>query len=263
MADGVAESSLPKAVKDAFADRTYDRAKPYNQELSKFISDSSLFQLVQTMRGAARALRNSDHVLPGAKAELLEEVLACWMRVCQVLAVLSPMLAQYKHGTFEGMGFYLDHSFDKIESEGERYKAIITAVLDNVVRWYQDDIFSRKMGALFTDYVDGHKGSLESVLLLMVMVAQRPPHWEEVVERFIQSTDKNSFYLNRIFGTLFSEFRTSFSTERTRQRLRRLAAMAVAKHSTGAKLPNSKLIEKAAKELEKTVLSLEKPADTA
>ena len=45
------------------------------------------------------------------------------------------------------------------------------------------------------------------------------------------------------------QFKMSFATERTRQQLRRLAAMSVAKHTTGVKHPNVKLVEKAAKEL--------------
>src|SRR5207237_178690 len=71
--ESVAASSLPASVKDAIADERYDPAKPYNQALAHFITDSSLLKLVQTMRGAARALRNSDHVPPEAKIALLDE----------------------------------------------------------------------------------------------------------------------------------------------------------------------------------------------
>ncbi len=90
------ESALPTPIKDAIADQQYNRAQPYNQALAKFIEESSLLQMLQATRGAARALRNSDHVAPAAKADLLEKVLRCWVRACQTLIVISPVLAAYR-----------------------------------------------------------------------------------------------------------------------------------------------------------------------
>ena len=250
VADSVEESSLPRMVKDAIADKSYDPAKPYDQAIANFITKSSLLQLVQTMRGSARALRNSDHVAPAAKAELLEVIMQSWFKVCQVLAVISPLLAKSKSAGFEGMGFFLDETFDDLTTEKDRWTAIMTVIPDNVVLWYQEDIFSKKLGALLSTYVEQHHGSLGELLVLLVMTRQRPPGWEKVVEDFILRSDKNSYYLNRVFASLRNEFKTSFSTERTRQHQRRLAAMSVAKHETGAKRPNIKLVEKAAKALE-------------
>ena len=65
----------------------------------------------------------------------------------------------------------------------------------------------------------------------------------------IVKSNKNSFCLNRAFVALQHDFKLSFSTERNRADLRRLAGMAVAKHSTGAKRPNQALTEKAAKQV--------------
>ena len=81
------------------------------------------------------------------------------------------------------------------------------------------------------------------------MAKQRPPGWEKEIERFIVREQKNSFALNRIFANLQQEFKVSFSTEKTRSQLRHLAAMAIAKHATGSKYPNTQLIEKAAKQI--------------
>jgi hypothetical protein len=88
------------------------------------------------------------------------------------------------------------------------------------------------------------------MMVLLVMIMQRPPNWEKEIESFIVRTNKNSFYLNRVYASLSHEFKASFSTERTRQQLLRLAGMSVAKHSTGSKHPNIKLIERAAKMIE-------------
>jgi hypothetical protein len=262
VADCVAESALPAKVKDSIADKMYDRSKPYNQELAKFIDESSLRQMVQAMKGAARALRNSDHVSPEAKTKLLEEVLLCWIRVCQVVALISPILAAQGRATFEGMGFYLGKSFDLTESIEDRWNVLMTVIVDNIVRLYQEDIFSKKMGKLFSSYIQAHEGSLGELMVLLVMASQRPPGWETEIESFIVRSKKNSFYLNRIFFTLLNEFKTSFSTERTRQQLRRLAGMAVAKHDTGAKHPNIKLVEKAAKVIDKNLLEENKSGES-
>jgi hypothetical protein len=86
---------------------------------------------------------------------------------------------------------------------------------------------------------------------MLLIIRQRPAGWEKEVRRFIGRSHKNSFYLARVFDALRSEFRMSFSNERTRQELLRLAGIAIAKHDTGAKHPNTKLVEKAISAIEK------------
>lgn len=248
----ISKSALPTVVKDAVADQNYDQAKPYNQVLANFIDESSLIQMVQAMKGAARALRNSDHVEPQAKVTLLEEVISCWIRVCQILVVLSPILAHQREVVFEGMGFVVDKRLDE-KSPIKRWETIMSVIVDNIVDWFQDDIFSKKMGALLTKYNQSHGGSLGELMVLLVMVKQRPPNWEKEVERFIKQEQKNSFYLSKIFTSLRCELEYGFYTERNRLELRRLAAMSLAKHDIGVKNPNKKLIEKAANVIDKNI----------
>lgn len=95
-----------------------------------------------------------------------------------------------------------------------------------------------------------HQGALGELLVLLLMTKQRPPRWEKEIEKFIVRTKKNSFYLYRVFTSLYGQFKIGFSTERARQQLRRLAAMSVAKHDTGSKHPNIKLVQKAATSLD-------------
>ena len=248
--EGMAGSSLPSAVKDAVADRSYNRARPYVQELAQFIEKSSLHQLMQATKGAGRALRNSDYVSPEAKAALLGEVMRSWMRVCQILAVVSPILADRRTATFEDIWFVLDRGFDQ-ETHRQRWETIMTVICDNVVSWFQEDLFSKKMGPLFVNHMRENQGSLTAFLLLLVMIRQKPAGWEKEVERFIVSENKNSFYLSRVFDAVRSEFRLAFTSERNRQELRRLGAMAIAKHQTGAKHPNLALVKKAAEAIDK------------
>ena len=246
----MSESALPASVKDAVADKQYDRARPYYQELGRFIETSSLYQLMQAIRGAARVLRNSDHVAPEAKTALLDEVLSSWIRVCQILVILSPVLAVQRKATFEDMAFILVDWNEK-EEPRDRWVAVMTSILDNVVSWFQDDIFSKKMGALLCNHIKTHPAELSEVLVLLVMIRQKVPGWTREVRRFIVSEHKNSFYLSRIFAALRTESRIGFFDERTRQELRYLAAMTIAKHKVGVKRPNVKLIKEAAEALEK------------
>ena len=245
-------SALPASVKDAVADRQYDRARPYYQELRKFIDTSSLYQLMQAVRGAARVLRNSDHVEPEAKTALLDEVLSSWIRVCQILVILSPLLAVQRKATFEDIAFVLANWDEKVEPR-DRWVGIITSILDNVVSWFQDDIFSKKMGALLCNHIETHRAELSEVLVLLIMIRQKAPGWVKETRRFILREHKNSFYLSRIFAALRTESRIGFFGERTRQQLRYLAAMTLAKHEVGVKRPNAGLIKRAAEALDKQV----------
>lgn len=245
--DSIQESALPNDVKDAVADGTYDRGKPYHQEIAQFIDRSALDQMIQAMKGAARALRNSDHVEPQAKQELLTAVITCWMRMSQILVLISPVLATNRKAQFEGMGFYLDQSFKGESEPNKLWDLVTTAIADNVVSWYQRDLFSKKLAPLFNDYLAKNEGKLGELLLLLVLVRQRPPGWNKTVGAFIENAHKNSFYLNRVYFTLRQEFKLGFAHEQTRQQMRLLAATAVAKHGAKVKRPNQKLLERAKK----------------
>ena len=175
------------------------------------------------------------------------------------MVILSPILAHQREVIFfEGMGFVLHKRFDKA-SPDERWKIIMTVIVDSIVNSFQDDIFSKKMGALLTKYNQSHDGSLGELLVLLVMVKQKPSNWEKEVERFIMREQKNSFYLSKIFSALICELEYGFSTERNRQELRRLAAISLAKHDIGAKNPNKKLIEKAANAIDKDIQIKQEP----
>jgi len=248
LTESVEGSALPTSVKDAVADSGYDPSRPYNQELASFIEKSTLNQLLTAMRGAARVLRNSDHVPPEAKTALLEEVLTCWTRLSQLLAMLAPVLAIRGRAQFED-SFYVLQGFDDLDIS-DKLLSIVQSIAGNVVRWYKDDVFSKRIGPLLADYVTRHSREYGAFLVVSLMVIQRPPNWEKEVEKFIVHEDKNSYYLARILSDLRGEVRLGFPTERTRQELKRLAAMTLAKHTYGSKRPNNKMIANASKALE-------------
>ncbi len=242
-------AAVPAVVRDAVADSTYSRNKPYNQDLAKFITESSLTQMMSAVKGAARTLRNSDYVTAPSKIGLLNEVINCWCKVAQLLITLSPALANSKEAHFEGINFMLDHTFDHLDTVEKRWHALMNAVASNVANWYQEDIFSKKMGPLLLNYVRENKGTLGELLALYVIVKQKPSGWEGEIEQFIVRENKNSFYLNRVFSLLINDCKYGYNSERHRQQSRRLSAMALAKHDTGSKHPNQTLVEKVAKQI--------------
>jgi hypothetical protein len=265
IANGIAISSLPSVVKDAIADRNYDRARPYRQEIAKFMSESSLIQMVDAMKAAARALRNSDHVHPQLKLDLLEEVVKCWGRVCQTLFLIAPLLGERMSYVFEGMAFVLDPTFDAVKDFDAKVRMIITCVPGNILAWFQSDLFSKKMSTLFSSYIEKNRSSLGELLVLLLMVRQRSPGWEREVEAFIVRSSKNSSELLMLFNELMGELQVSFANEESRQHMRRLAAMSLAKHVKGAKHPNNSLVaemDKKMREMEgkKKVAGLEDDA---
>ncbi len=255
--ESIQESALPSEVKDAVADGSYDRSKPYHQEVNEWIKTSTLDQMIQAMKAAARALRNSDHVSPSEKQALLDAVMTAWTRLCQILVVLSPILATNRRASFEGMGFVLASGFeDEVEAE-KVWNMVMTSIADNVVSWHQLDLFSKKLGPLFQDYLNNNQDTIGGLLILLVVTRQRPLGWRESLDLFISRAHKNSFYLNRVYFTLRHELRYGFSNEAVRQQLRTLAAKAVAKHSTKSKNPNQALIAKAAKIIDDELASVE------
>lgn len=245
--ESIQESALPAEVKDAVADGTYDRSKPYHQEIAQFITQSSLTQMIQATKSAARALRNSDYVDPNMRLELLGAVLTSWSRMCQIMSLLSPVLALSRRAQFDGMGFILDKGFEGDHEPFQLWRMVMNAIVDNVVTWFQSDLFSKKLAPLFKTHISNTHGQITEALLLLMLVRQRPGGWDQSIENFIVQSKKNSFYLQKVYATLRHEFRFGFANEHSRQRIRRLAAMAVAKHSTGVKHPNQSLVAKAVK----------------
>jgi len=253
----IKESSLPIELKDAVADGRYDPAVPYNQEINQFIQESSLRQMVQAMRGAARALRNSDHVAPEAKVKLFEAVMRTWKRMAQTIALISPILATHRQAAFEGFGFQLDGEFDVSSDAEETWRRIMMVVVDNVVDYYQDDVFSRKLSQLYQKYMRDHRGSMSECMVLLLFVRRRPPGWHAVIDSYIRAAPKNSFLLNRVYSGLEHEYRYGYVSEGTRQSLRTLWATVAAKHFVGSKNPSKKLVSEVADNLDSEIKGFE------
>jgi predicted MPP superfamily phosphohydrolase len=242
IADGVVGSGLPDSVKDHYADRTYDRKRPYDQNLSTILDEYSLVLMIRTMSAAGRALRNSDYVDPNIKSQLLNEITRSWEQIAKVLFVVLPLLAEKQHAVFDGMGFVLAGKFG--DTPEERFMQILFNIPSNVVFMSRDDLFSKKMGPLLIEQIRNESNILRKHKLILLLITSRPRGWKSVVSKYISDSQKNSFYLCDIYNCLRNEYRYSYASSNSIADLQYLIKMSLAKHVTGARSPGAKLISK-------------------
>jgi hypothetical protein len=243
IANGVRESNLPAVIKDQYADRSYNRARPYNQNISDVLNEHSFLSMMRAMSAGARALRNSDYASLEVKRELLKEILNCWVEATKVMFIILPMLAKEGYAAYDGMGFILTDDFG--EELEQRFLSILACIPTNVVSWAKEDLYSRKMGPLLIDQFNQRDiGELEKHELLLLLIDKRPRDWEKCVERYIGSNSKNSFYLMDVYQALRVQYKLGFANLQTLKSIEFLIKMVATKHITGERQPSEKSIKK-------------------
>lgn len=246
IANGVLESTLPAAIKDQFADRAYDPTRPYDQSITKILTEHSFTCMMQTMKAGARALRNSDYVSPEIKRQLLSEILSCWEQASKVLFVVLPILAEKGHALYDGAGFVLTGDFG--DTPQERFTRILCEIPYNVVAWCQDDLYSRKMGPLLIDLLGNKEiGEICKHELILLLIYKRPRDWNKQVQRYIADNKKNSYYLYNVYKNLLAEYQYGFASPQVLRDIEHLIKMSATKHVTGDKEPGIKSINKVMK----------------
>ncbi|RED02049.1 metallophosphoesterase [Ectopseudomonas oleovorans] len=243
IASGVADSSLPKEIKDQYADKLYDPARPYNQNINSVLGEFSFVRMLQGACAGSRALRNSDYVLPELKRELFQEIMACWHETSKILFVVLPLLVQSNHVSYDGVSIIYkgDHSDDLYE----RFMVALLSIPNSIASKFSDDLFSMKMGPLFYDQLSSEKVSeISRHELMLLILSKRPRDWEEEVQKYIYSVQHNSFYLMDTYNQLRLQYKYSFASPETLSEIAGLMRIAILKHETGKKKPTSKDVAK-------------------
>jgi hypothetical protein len=240
--DGVMESNLPASVKDRYADRDYDRARPYSQDIRDILTEHTFVLMFQAIITSSRALRNSDYVEPEVKKELLRIIMDCWGMVSKVMLILSPILAQEKSVLYDGAFVTLGGDFG--DTPEKRFFSILNQIPANVALWFQNDLFSQKMGPLITDCLHNEKNQITKHEIMLMLIIQRPRGWKSQVKAYIVSVSKNSFYLWNVHRCLRAQYRYSYASSHSLSEMEYLIKMAAAKHTTGSKNPGITLINK-------------------
>lgn len=246
VSDGVLNSNLPEAIKDQYADQSYNRARPLMQSIHKILEEYSLLRLMKSVTAGAKALRNSDYSKPEIRHELLDEILRSWEQITKVLLVMTPILSEKGVATLEGASFVLNGSFG--ESSEEKFNKIIQVIPTNIVAWYKDDLFSKKMGTLFYKHIKSEENELTKHFLNLLIINKRPKEWDTHIKEYIESENKNSFYLFDVYHTLRAEYQYSFASDSELRTLEKLIKITATKHHLGIKKPSQKIINKLEKE---------------
>lgn len=240
--DGVEASNLPDVIKDRYADRDYDRTRPYHQSVRDILTGHTMSSLMLSISAASRALRNSDYVHPKHRKNLLLMILQGWRQISKVLWVLLPLLVDRGHATFDDANFILASDFG--DEPDERFRAVLAAIPYNVVKWYQDDLFSPKMASLLTQEMEHQTDDVIKHTLALFQIAKRPKGWRSNIEEYIHSIHKNSFYLGDLHNKLREEYMYSFASNKDLKDLEFLIKMSMTKHIHGVKKPSPKAVKK-------------------
>ena len=96
----------------------------------------------------------------------------------------------------EGAHFLLEDEFTG--SEQEILNELILSIPQNVIQWFEDDIFSKKMSTLFFNNAGRQLNELTKHTLGLLITRKRPNGWEKFIEEYLKSLDKNSYYLASI-----------------------------------------------------------------
>lgn len=237
--ENVKNSGLPISIKDEYADKTYDQIKPYDQSVNTIFEEYSLHTLLYSLKSASRALRNSDFVNPELKKQILGQITRSWEQVSKVLIALTPILADEGEAVFEGQSFTLKGNFGS--NKEEKINQILNSIPNNVVRFFKDDLFSNKLGALIFNQINNEPNELIKLELVLLIIYERPKNWKVEVQRYIVSLNKNSFYLFKILNALKHEYSYSYSSSEQLKEIAILIKVCIAKHQYGDNNPTSRI----------------------
>lgn len=229
LSNEVINSNVPESIKDQHADKSYNHLVPYNQDIRKFLDESSFAQFIYQLQAISRALRNSDYADVDTRKASLKSVVNGWTEVSKVLFVLTPILTQKGYASFEGFGFHLSEEFHKEEVKKEDlFLQILQSNPSNVIDYVKNDLSSKRMGSLFSDLLTSSLNDLQKHLIILYLISERPNDWAKHVDHYIVAQDKNSLYLLNTFYQLaevykYSTFNTSDDAEMCRMMKKCLA----------------------------------------
>lgn len=234
--ENVLTSNLPDSVKDQFLDKSYNQIRPYNQTIQKIFEDYSLVNLLQQIKASSTALRNSDYSDPVLKKKLLIEIYTSWKQLSKVLFALSPIMAINGRASFQGAAFELYGDFG--ETFEERLNTIVQVLPTNIVGFFQDDLYSSKIGPLFYDCFNDEKNELMKHHQALLIIFKRPNGWKNQIEKYITSINKNSYYLYATVNALRARYRFDFASLEDLKDIKYLVKLGLAKHHFGAAKPS-------------------------
>lgn len=240
--ENVQKSKLPDEIKDVVADKNYDSVKPYNQTITKFFEEYEVQNLMNLTRSASRALRNSEFISPQLKEELAKSIFKAWQEVTRVIFLIAPMLAKNGFGGVGGARFQLTDNFPKEYSTC--LNQIMIMIPFNIMDWYKDDFFSDKLILLYKKFMLEFPDPTVRHIIALTISSGRPEKWQDSINEYIGSVEKNSYYLGDLYTSLGHNYSTKIMGQRELKQTENLIKSCWAKHKTGSPLPGIGTISK-------------------
>jgi hypothetical protein len=203
IAERVESSNLPADIKDKHADRDYQSVAPYDQSIRRFLNDYSVLSLLESIKTASRALRNSPFVDAELKQKVTGAILRGWEEMARVVFWITPILATQGRAIHDGFAVRLAEGFSA--NLDQRFKEIIISTPSNVVRILGIDLASKKIGPLVNDYFQATDSKLQKHMMAVFIATVRPKGWYDATLNYINLLHPRSFYLGNIFGKLTDE----------------------------------------------------------
>ena len=160
----------------------------------------------------------------------------------QILFVLLPPLVERGQASFDGAWFVLISEFG--DDPVDRLHNVMAAIPSNVVRWYQDDLYSPKMVPLFDRFLGEENDNIIKHEMILLQIVKRQNRWKENVQRYIHENHRRSFYLGDVNRKLREQYKYSFASAQELKDLEYLIKMVTTKHVHGVKKPKIKAVRK-------------------
>lgn len=201
--DQLKQSKLPTNIKDALDDSTYNPSMPFHQDVRKVWENYSVNYLQEMIGIASKVLRNSDYILPENKVKLLDAITDAWLNTIRVVYLMAPALAMDGKAGYDDFMLHLDDSFDiKTSDKRQLLIDIMSAIPHNIVKWYKDNIYSSKLADLLYEKIEKEMNPIIKHILINIVVYEQPEHWDNVVRKYLEKSDKKSFYFGDTLSSL-------------------------------------------------------------
>lgn len=230
----VESSNLPADIKDKHADGNYQSAAPYDQSIRSFLNDYSVLSLLNNIKAASRALRNSPFVGVSQKHKVTKAILQGWEEISRVVFWLSPLLARKGRAVHDGFALRLAEGFSN--ELDQRFKEIIIANPFNIVSMLGGDLASNKIGPLLDECFQTNDSKLQKHMLALFTVIFRPIGWFDATLNYINLLHPRSFYLGNILTIMTSEITLGDLEQGEETELKQLTSAVLSKREYAPKV---------------------------
>jgi len=240
IAERVESSNLPPEIKDKHADSSYQSTAPYDQSFRTFLNEYSVLSLLNSIKAASRALRNSPFANVRLRDELTLVVLQGWEEFARVAFWIAPILAAEGQAIHDGLALRLTEGFS--EELDERYKQIIVSNPYNIVKILGGDLASRKIGPLLEQCFEDTKSTLQKHMIGIFTASVRPVGWYGFLKEYINLLHPRSFYIGDMFGRLSDEISLGDLEDGEEAQLKLLTGAILSKREYAPKVADGKEI---------------------